>query len=94
MKAQNVILIRVAKSLMRNGKPIIIALSSNDGLGLNLKNIGTLITNQNIYFVPFGQDDKIKKPYSLVADLSKAPDTLSMALDHQQIQPILIEYVS
>jgi dipicolinate synthase subunit B len=77
---------------MRNGKPIIIALSSNDGLGLNLKNIGALITNQNIYFVPFGQDDKLKKPYSLVADLSRVPDTLSMALEHDQIQPIIIEY--
>jgi len=77
---------------MRNGKPVVISLSSNDGLGLNLKNIGALITNQNIYFVPFGQDDKLKKPYSLVSDLSKAPETLSMALEHQQIQPILIAY--
>ncbi|WP_069997803.1 hypothetical protein [Cellulosilyticum sp. I15G10I2] len=75
---------------MRNGKPVIIALSTNDGLGLNLKNIGVLMPNQNIYFVPFGQDDKVKKPTSLVADLAKVPETLSMALKYQQIQPILL----
>ncbi len=79
-----------AKSLMRNGKPVIIALSTNDGLGLNLKNIGILLPNQNVYFVPFGQDDKLKKPTSLVADLSQVPQTLTLALEYHQIQPILI----
>ncbi len=77
---------------MRNGKPVIIALSTNDGLGLNFKNIGTLMPNQNVYFVPFGQDDSINKPCSLVADLSKVPETIEMALKHHQIQPILIQH--
>lgn len=81
-----------AKSLMRNNKPVIIALSTNDGLGLNLKNIGELMNKKHVYFVPLGQDDMVKKPYSLVADLTKAADTLALALDHQQIQPILIQY--
>lgn len=82
----------VAKSLMRNGKPVILAISTNDGLGLNLENIGHVIPNQNIYFVPFGQDNAVTKPYSLVADLTLVPDTLQLALEGKQIQPILIKY--
>lgn len=81
-----------AKSLMRNGAPIILAISTNDGLGMNLKNIGGLMPNQNMFFVPFGQDDAVNKPYSLVADYSKVVDTLKLALDKQQIQPIVISY--
>ncbi|MDF2595684.1 MAG: flavoprotein [Clostridia bacterium] len=77
---------------MRNSKPVIVAISTNDGLGLNFKNIGTLMPNQHVYFVPFGQDDSIKKTNSLVADLSKVPETIALALDHIQIQPVLIEY--
>lgn len=80
------------KSLMRNGKPIIISLATNDGLGANLKNIGGLLNKKNIYFVPLGQDDPIKKPYSLVADFSQIQNTLSMALSGKQIQPVLITY--
>ncbi|MGL4735975.1 MAG: dipicolinate synthase subunit B [Cellulosilyticaceae bacterium] len=80
------------KSLMRNGKPVIIAISTNDGLGLNLSNLGTLLPNQNTYFVPFGQDDPVNKPYSLVADLSLAARTVSLAINGQQIQPILVTY--
>ncbi|WP_053983851.1 HFCD family protein [Niameybacter massiliensis] len=82
----------VAKSLMRNGKPIILAISTNDGLGLNLENIGHLMPNQNIYFVPFGQDNYIAKPYSLVADLSLVPDTIQLALEGKQIQPVIVKY--
>lgn len=81
-----------AKSLMRNGKPVILAISTNDGLGLNLENIGHLMPNQNIYFVPFGQDNPVTKPYSLVADLTQVPATLELALDGKQIQPVLIKY--
>lgn len=77
---------------MRNGKPVIIAISTNDGLGLNLSNLGILMPNQNVYFVPFGQDDSVNKPYSLVADLSLAAHTVALAMDHTQIQPILITY--
>lgn len=81
-----------AKSLMRNGSPIIIAISTNDGLGLSLQNIGLLMPNQNVFFAPFGQDDPIKKPTSLVADLSKVTATIESALDKTQIQPIVISY--
>ena len=81
-----------AKSLMRNGNPIILAIATNDGLGMNFKNIGGLMPNQHMFFVPFGQDDAVNKPYSLVCDYSKVVDTLKLALDKQQIQPIVISY--
>lgn len=81
-----------AKALMRNSKPVIIAISTNDGLGLNLQNIGHLMPHQNIYFVPFGQDNCLGKPYSLIADLNKVPETIACALQQKQIQPILITY--
>lgn len=81
-----------AKSLMRNGKPIILAISTNDGLGLNLSNIGQLMPNENVYFVPFGQDNYLGKPYSLVADLDLVTDTLQLALEGKQIQPVIIKY--
>ena len=81
-----------AKSLMRNGKPIIIALATNDGIGGNLKNIGYMINKKDIYFVPLGQDDTVKKPYSLVADFSRTISTIEFALNDQQIQPVFIEY--
>ncbi|MEF9958475.1 hypothetical protein [Niameybacter sp.] len=84
--------IMVAKSLLRNAKPIIIAISTNDGLGLNLENIGHLLPNQSVYFVPFGQDNCVAKPYSLVADLNLVPETLQLALEGKQIQPMLIKY--
>lgn len=81
-----------AKSLMRNGKPIIITLASNDALGANLKNIGQMLNKKNIYFTPLGQDHPSNKPYSLVADFTKIKDTLSLALKGQQIQPVMISY--
>ncbi len=79
-----------AKSHLRNGRPIVIAVSTNDGLGTSAENIGRLLNRKNIYFVPFGQDDAAEKPCSLVADFTKIPAALSCALDHQQIQPILL----
>ncbi len=78
------------KANLRNQRPLIIAVSTNDGLGTNAKNIGTLMTGRNIYFVPFGQDDCLKKPQSLVADMTKIPETLEMALEGKQLQPILL----
>lgn len=81
-----------AKSLMRNGSPIIIALSTNDGLGLSLQNVGILMPNQNLFFVPFGQDDPVNKPTSLVADLSKTVATIESALERTQLQPVIISY--
>ncbi len=80
------------KSLMRNGKPVIIAISTNDGLGLNLKNIGELLVSKNIYFVPFGQDDVIHKPYSLISDFTLIPETITNALKGEQLQPIVMTY--
>lgn len=81
-----------AKALMRNSKPVILAISTNDGLGLNMKNIAELMPNQHIFFVPFGQDNYKTKPYSLVADFSYVPETIELALKREQIQPILITY--
>ena len=80
------------KSMMRNEKPVIIALATNDGVGANLKNIGHMINKKGIYFVPLGQDDVINKPYSLVADFSKCINTLDNAINNVQIQPIFISY--
>lgn len=78
-----------AKAHLRNQKPVVIAPSTNDGLGNAAKNIGVLLNNKNLYFVPFGQDDHVKKPNSLVADMTKILPALELALDGEQLQPIL-----
>ncbi|MCR8656309.1 dipicolinate synthase subunit B [Paenibacillus endoradicis] len=80
-----------AKSQMRNSRPIVIAISTNDGLGLNAANIAKLLVTKNIYFVPFGQDDPINKPNSLVARMDLIMDACESALQGQQLQPMLIE---
>lgn len=82
-----------AKAHMRNNKPLVIAISTNDGLGMNLKNIGLLCNSKNIYFVPFGQDNYKTKPNSLVAHVELLLPTLEMALEHKQYQPILKDYL-
>lgn len=79
-----------AKAHMRNARPLIIAISTNDGLGINLKNIGALSVAKNVFFVPYGQDDSAGKPNSLVADMTKIPDTLKAALEKTQLQPLLV----
>lgn len=79
-----------AKAHLRNGRPLIIAVSTNDGLASNLRNIGTLSVMKNVYLVPYGQDDSVGKPNSLVADMSKISETLHSALKNLQTQPILI----
>jgi Archaeal flavoproteins len=79
------------KAHMRNDRPVVIALASNDALSANLKNIGMMLERKNVYFVPFGQDDTVNKPHSLVADFTKLGDTLKFALDNRQIQPLLIK---
>ena len=78
------------KAHLRNNKPLIIALSTNDALGISLKNIGGLLVRKNVYFVPFGQDDYVKKPLSMIADFKKIDDTIKSALKGEQIQPILL----
>jgi dipicolinate synthase subunit B len=81
-----------AKAHVRNNKPLVLSISTNDGLGMNLKNIGLLCNSKNIYFVPFGQDDYNKKPNSLVAHTKLLIPTLEAALEHKQYQPILKDY--
>ena len=79
-----------AKSTLRNKRPVIIAVSTNDGLSGSAKNIGALLNYKNIYFVPFGQDDPFNKETSLVAHFDKIPETLSLALKGFQIQPMIL----
>ena len=78
------------KAHVRNNKPVVIGISTNDALGLNFKNIATLLAAKNFYFVPFGQDNFNQKPKSLVADWTKLEETILEAQQSQQIQPILI----
>ena len=78
-----------AKGHLRNGKPLVISVSTNDGLGVNFQNIGKLFNSKNIYFVPFGQDNPEEKPYSLAADVNQIPQTLEKALKGKQRQPVL-----
>nr|WP_272506001.1 dipicolinate synthase subunit B [Natronobacillus azotifigens] len=80
------------KATMRNQNPIVLAISTNDALGLNGVNLMRLMASKHIYFVPYGQDDPIKKPNSLVAKMELIPDTIREALDDQQIQPVLINH--
>lgn len=79
-----------AKSHLRNGRPVIVAISTNDALAGAAENIGRLLVRKHYYFVPFGQDDALNKPTSLVADFEKIPATLSLALQGKQIQPLLL----
>ena len=79
-----------AKSHLRNGGPILIAVSTNDALAGAAENIGKLLTRKHYFFVPFGQDDPAGKPASLVADFDSIPEALQAALNGRQIQPILI----
>lgn len=78
-----------AKAHLRNGKPLVISLSTNDALGMNFKNIGALLNVKHTYFVPFGQDDAVKKPNSMVAHTHLIADTLAAAFDGKQLQPII-----
>ena len=79
-----------AKSHLRNNNPIVIAISTNDGLSGSAENIGKLLNRNNYFFVPFKQDNPITKPRSLVADFKYLIPTIEKALDREQIEPILI----
>ena len=79
-----------AKSHLRNGRPILVAVSTNDALAGAAENIGKLLSRKHYYFVPFGQDDPQGKPASLVADFNKIPQALDAALEGHQLQPIIL----
>lgn len=79
------------KAHLRNGRPVLLFISTNDGLGLNAKNIGTLLAARNIFFVPFGQDNPLQKPTSLVADSNLLLAATEQALAGKQLQPLLIQ---
>lgn len=79
-----------AKSHLRNSRPILLAVSTNDALAGAAENIGKLLNRKHYYFVPFGQDDAQNKPASIVADFSKLPRALELALEGTQMQPILL----
>ena len=79
-----------SESQLPTGRPLVGAVSTNDGLASSAKNIGTLVDKKNVYFVPFRQDDPAKKPTSLVADFSQVEDTIDAALAGRQLQPVLL----
>ena len=78
-----------AKSHLRNERPLLLAVSTNDGLAMSARSIGTLLAWKNVYFVPFGQDDPQRKPASLVARMESLPEAAAAALAGRQIQPLL-----
>lgn len=78
------------KAHLRNNRPVVLGISTNDALGASAQNIGRLMNVRNIYFVPFRQDDSINKPRSIVCDFNKIYDTVLNAFDGTQIQPIII----
>lgn len=79
-----------AKSHLRNARPVLVAVSTNDALAGAAENIGKLLSRKHYYFVPFGQDDAGKKPTSMVADFTKIPQALAAALEGRQLQPLLL----
>jgi len=78
------------KAHLRNQKPLVLAIATNDGLGANAKNIGLLLNAKNIYFVPFGQDDAVNKPNSLISKFDKIEETIEAAILGKQFQPLLV----
>ena len=80
-----------AKATMRNHRPVVVAISTNDALGLNGVNLMRLMAAKDIYFVPYGQDEPFKKPNSMVARMSMIRDTIIAALKGEQLQPVIVE---
>lgn len=78
------------KAHLRNRRPVVLGLATNDALGASAKNIGLLHNTENIYFIPYGQDDAKNKPASMVCDFTKTADTVMAALEGRQIQPVII----
>lgn len=82
-------LLMAVKAHLRNGRPVVLALSTNDALGASAQNIGRLLTRRDIYFVPFSQDDPEKKPRSMAAHFGLCEEALDAALEGRQLQPII-----
>lgn len=80
-----------AKSTLRNQRPVVIGVSTNDALGANARNIGILLNSRHIYMIPFGQDAPATKPTSLVSDMRLMVDAIVAALEGRQIQPLLVD---
>jgi dipicolinate synthase subunit B len=83
--------VMAAKSHLRNSRPVLIAISTNDALAANAKNLGLLLNTRNIYFVPYRQDDFTGKSTSIVADMNKIIEAAYLALDGKQMQPVMLE---
>lgn len=83
--------IMAAKAQLRNQRPLVLAISTNDGLSMNAQNIAKLYNSKNIYFVPYGQDAPETKPNSLVARMDLIMETCEQALQGKQLQPMVIE---
>lgn len=83
--------VMAAKANLRNGRPVVLAISTNDGLGLNARNLGILLAARHMFFVPFGQDSPQEKPTSLDARLDLMVPTVLAALEGRQLQPLLVE---
>ena len=79
-----------AKAHLRNGRPLVLAIATNDGLTGSAPNLGTMLGRRNVFFVPFGQDDCVGKPASLAADFSLVPAAIQAACRGEQLQPILL----
>ncbi|HEY8393562.1 MAG TPA: dipicolinate synthase subunit B [Thermaerobacter sp.] len=79
-----------AKAQLRNQRPVVLAISTNDALGLNARNLATLLNTKNVYFVPFGQDNPEEKPNSLTANFALIPAAIEAALAGKQLQPLLV----
>ncbi|GGE25057.1 dipicolinate synthase subunit B [Marinithermofilum abyssi] len=80
-----------AKAQMRNHRPVVLAISTNDALGLNASNLAKLVAAKDIYFVPFGQDAPERKPKSMVSRMELIPETCEAAINGYQIQPMIVE---
>lgn len=79
-----------AKAHLRNDSPLLVSISTNDALGINMKNIGSLLSTKNVYFVPFGQDNPAQKPNSMIAHVNYLIPAMEKALERKQYQPIII----
>ncbi|WP_192912994.1 dipicolinate synthase subunit B [Bacillus mesophilum] len=80
-----------AKATLRNGSPVVLGISTNDALGLNGVNLMRLMATKNIYFIPYGQDDPVNKPNSMVARMTLISETIEAALEGKQLQPVIVE---